>query len=100
MILAPFTDETAVELVMNESGAAMLLYKGKLKRGYDWVQYDEQARALQFITDEGETQELGMYIHEPFHTFFQSSVELSIVTVNEDKVCDGAVTLNFLRLVE
>lgn len=100
MILDPLTAETAVKLIMNESGAAVLLYKGTLKRGYDWVQYDEQARALQFITEDGETQELGMTIHEPFHTFFRSSEELSIVTVNDDKVCDGAVTLNFLRLVE
>ncbi len=99
MILAPLTDETAVELIMNESGAAMLLYKGKLKQNYEWVQYDEQARALQFITEEGATQELGMYIHEPFHTYFKKSKELSIVTVNEQKICDGAVTVNFIRLV-
>lgn len=100
MILAPLTDETAVELVMNDSGTAMLLYKGKLKQKYEWVQYDEQKRALQFITEEGGTQELGMKIHEPFHTFFKKSEEIVIVTVNEQKVCDSTTTVAFTRLVE
>ncbi len=100
MILAPLTEETAVQLTMNESGAAMLLYKGKLKYTYEWVQYDEQNQTLQFITDEGATQELGMKIHEPFHSFFQKSKELAIITVNEQKICEEMIKIDFIRLVE
>ncbi len=100
MILPPMTEETAVQLTMNESGTAILMYKGKLKHTYEWVQYDEQNRALQFVTDEGATQELGMKIHEPFHSFFQNSKELAIITVNKQKKCDSMVKIDFIRLVE
>lgn len=100
MILPPLTDETAVQLTMNDSGAAVLFYKGKLKQTYQWVQYDEQNRVLQFVTEEGATQELGMTIHEPFHSFFQKSEELAIITVNEQKICDSAIKIDFIRLVE
>lgn len=100
MILPPLTEETAVQLTMNDSGAAMLLYKGKLQHTYQWVQYDEQNRALQFITEQGATQELGITIHEPFHSFFQKSKELAIITVNEQKICDELIKVDFIRLVE
>lgn len=100
MIIPPLTEETAVQLTMDENGKAVLLYKGKLRQTYEWVQYDEQNRALQFITDTGATQELGMVIHEPFHSFFQKSEELAIITVNEEKVCDSMIKIDFVRLVE
>ncbi len=100
MILPPLTDETAVQLTMNEKGAAVLFYKGKLKHVYQWVQYDEQKRILQFITEDGATQELGLKIHDPFHSFFQKSEELAIITVNEQKIYDEVIKIDFIRLVE
>lgn len=75
------SQDSEIELVVNEVGNVMLLHRGDLKHEYSWVQYDSDLQALQFITSDGETQDLGMPIHPQFRKPLGRALEMMIFEI-------------------
>lgn len=84
MFLKPLSQEMDVELVVNPAGNAMLLHKGKMRDDLIWAQYDQYSDRLFFVTDDGEMQDLGMPIHEPFQDPLMQTRELFLIEVKDD----------------
>ena len=100
MILEPLAQEMDVELVVSEVGNAMLLHKGAINHQYSWVQYDQDLKAVQFITRDGQTQDLGLPIHKPFQEPLLKTRELLMVEVNEDSSLGEPRLIKFSALAE
>ncbi len=98
MSLKPLSQENDVEFIVTSIGNAVLLYRGALQRDYSWVQLDREGRSLQFITEEGLIQDLGMPIHAPFEKNLHATNELIMVMVDENNVCRDMRFLKFTSL--
>lgn len=79
--------ECQVELVVNDKGTAVLMYKGRLPHDYLWVQYDSLANRLQLITEEGVIQEFGLVIPPPIKKMLASVHGITLIEVNPDMSC-------------
>lgn len=79
--MRPLSQDSEIELVVTDVGNVMLLHRGDLKHEYSWVQYDPDLHALQFITSDGETQDLGMPVHPPFRKPLSRALEMMIFEV-------------------
>jgi len=100
MILTPLNKEMPVELVVSESGNVSVFHKGRIAHDYSWVQFDQYANAIQFITKEGETQDLGMKIHKPFHAALKKAREVFLIEVHADNSIGMPYLIKFSDLVE
>lgn len=99
MNIKPLAKEMPVELVVSDVGNVMLLHKGTLKRNYSWVQYDQEFFSMNFITEDGEAQDLGMKIHAPFHPALKKTKELIMVEVDDSNQPKDIRFLKFARTV-
>lgn len=100
MVLKPLAQEMEVELVVSGVGNAMLLHKGAILHSYAWVQYDQALKSMQFITEEGEVQNLGLPIHKPFHDPLLKTRELLMVEINADMSLGDPKLIKFSALAE
>lgn len=93
-------ENQGVELVVNHGGNAVLYHRGPLPHEYIWAQYDQETRAMQFVTDDGEVQELGMTIHSPFHAPLMATKEIYLIEVDENKKYSNPQLIKFTPLVD
>jgi|GEM_PF-5608831 len=98
MIKQSLAEEREVELLMNDEGFVMLLYAGgPLNHKYQWVQFDEQARKLEFITENGGIQEFGIKIFDQFVKPLKTSDNIVLFQVTEDKKLDTPQMIKITR---
>ncbi|HQX27540.1 MAG TPA: hypothetical protein PKX38_06345 [Alphaproteobacteria bacterium] len=100
MPLKPLSQENDVEFIVTSIGNAVLLHRGPLQRDYSWVQLDRDNHSLQFITEEGDIQDLGMRMHPPFEKNLRATKELILVMVDENNVCSDPRFLKFTGMVQ
>ena len=100
MGLQPLAQEVDVELVVSKAGNAMLLHKGAINHKYSWAQYDQVIKAVQFVTEDGSVQDLGLHIQEPLQAPLMNTRELLIVEVNENSSLGEPRLIKFSALAE
>lgn len=84
MILEPLNAKMPVEMIVSHNGNVMVLHQGKTDHRYSWVQFDPYTSRLQFITTEGEIQDLGMNIPKQFHQPLQNTREIFMMEIGKD----------------
>jgi hypothetical protein len=84
-------------LFVSEAGNVVLMYKAPLIHNYDYVQFDKQSNSLDFITIEGEIQNLGMNIPKRMHAKLQETRELLMVEIDENHSCQNSTLLEFIQ---
>lgn len=83
-VLLPLSSQCNCELVVNEAGAAMVIYNKTLPEGIHWVEYDMDLSLLTFVTWSGDVMELGIKIHPPFKPHLKKAKEIMMVQMTED----------------
>lgn len=78
----------------------MLLHQGALDHDYSYVQYDPSLHALQFVTEDGEMQDLGMTVHEPLRAPLHNTREIFMIEVKGDRTLAAPYPLKFTMLTE
>jgi len=94
------SDYQSVELIVSETGNAVLYHKGPLPDSYIWAQYDQDTQIMQFISDDGQIKELGMPIHKPFREPLMKTREIFLVEVDANKNYINPQLIKFTSLVE
>lgn len=100
MILEPLNSSMPVEMVVSHTGNVMVLHQGKVDQRYSWVQFDPYTSRLQFITTEGEIQDLGMNIPKTFHESLQNTREIFMMEVGKDFSLGMPYLIKFSPLVD
>lgn len=100
MILEPLNAKMPVEILISHTGNVMVLHQGKTGVRYSWVQFDPYTSRLQFITTEGEIQDLGMNIPETFHESLQNTREIFMMEIGKDFSRGEPYLIKFSPLVD
>ena len=100
MVIEPLANQTEIDLVVNENGTAALFYMGRAQHSYAWVEYDPERKELHLITEDGQTQDIGIKIAPIFDTIFHKTNALTLIEVNTDLSCHAATQISFKRLAE
>ena len=98
MQLPPLSTEREIEFIVNDIGNVLLLHKGALKHPYSWAQYDQTTNIFQFITDEGEIQNLGLPINLAMASPFNRTNEIIMVETDDTGQHKDLRFIKFIKL--
>lgn len=85
-VLPTLSSQCECELVVNETGQAMVIYTKQLSEGIEWAEYDIDLAMLTFVTWTGKVMGLGMKIHTPLREPLSKAREVMLVETEEDKI--------------
>lgn len=83
-VFPPLASFAECELIVNESGAAVVAFNKTLPEGIHWIEYDMDLSILTFVTWSGHTMELGMKVHPPFRKYLKTAEQVMMVQMSED----------------
>jgi len=86
MLLDPFIEEQKFEFIVNKEGRALLLHKAPLRHNYLWIQYDSYLDTIQFVSEEGAVQEMGVVVSPSIKESLHNTQEITLVEVNESGI--------------
>lgn len=95
MALSPLSKEVRIEFALNNEGKAVLFHKGPLQHDYCWIQFDPHFGAIQLVTEDGETQDLGLVLPEHVKKIIQKTGEVSLLELTEGNKCQRFVLVVF-----
>lgn len=99
MNLQPLSQLQPIELIVSDIGNVMLLHKGEMQKDFCWAEYDEVSNKFQFITLDGELQELGLELKPEMKASLQVTNELFIFQVMEDGLMADPRIIKFTKVM-
>lgn len=99
MNLQPLSQLQPVELIVSDIGNVLLLHKSKIHNDFLWAEYDEVSNKFQFITLEGELQELGLELKPEMIASLHATNELFIFQITDDGLMVDPRIIKFTKVM-
>lgn len=100
MRLQNLSDMMDVELLVSPVGNAMVMHMGDFEEDYVWAQYNQYDQSIEFVTEEGAVQGLGIQVQNSMSDPLKKVKELFLVKVHEDYTTDAPRLIKFSALAE
>lgn len=84
------------ELMVDQSGNAMVIYNQPLPEDVEWIEYDIDLDMLTFVTYSGKVQGLGMKVHKPFRKYLSKAKEIMLVYLENSQDIRGFLPVKLI----
>ena len=99
-MLKPLTETTKYNLSISEVGNVVLFHKGPMQHVYSYAEFDKETRSIDLVTENGETQEIGVTVPDNLHGRLDKTKEMLIVEIMEDNSYENPTFIKFVKPIE
>lgn len=90
-VLPNMTSWCKVDFVVNENGAAMVVFDQPMPELVDWVEFDADVHMVTFVTYTGKIFSLGAPLSRPFRDGLRKGLDVQLIQVADDGKGAGGV---------